>query len=72
MNQGLLEELYRIVGASNVLLDEPMKHHTTFRIGGPADCLVTPETVEELGQLLASCRAAKVPVLFLGTEAISL
>lgn len=66
MNQGLLEELYRIVGASNILLDEPMKHHTTFRIGGPADCLVTPETVEELGQLLASCRAAKVPVFILG------
>lgn len=66
MNQGLLEELYRIVGESNVKLDEPMKKHTTFHIGGPADCLVTPETVEELGQVLASCHAAKVPVFILG------
>lgn len=66
MNQGLLEELYRIVGASNVKLDEPMKKHTTFQIGGPADCFVTPETVEELGQVLASCNAAKVPVFILG------
>lgn len=66
MNQGLLEELYRIAGESNVKLDEPMKNHTTFRIGGPADCLVTPETVEELSQVLASCNAAKVPFFILG------
>ncbi|MGN0438480.1 MAG: UDP-N-acetylmuramate dehydrogenase [Lachnospiraceae bacterium] len=66
MNQGLLEELYRIVGESNIKLDEPMKNHTTFRIGGPADCLVTPETVEELDQVLASCKAANVPVFILG------
>lgn len=66
MNQGLLEELYRISGASNVKLGEPMKKHTTFQIGGPADCLVTPETVEELGQVLASCNAAKVPVFIMG------
>ena len=24
--------------------DEPMKKHTTFRIGGPADYFVTPES----------------------------
>lgn len=66
MNQGLLEELYRIAGESNVKLDEPMKNHTTFRIGGPADCLVTPETVEELSQVLASCNAARVPFFILG------
>ncbi len=66
MEKGLLEELYRIAGASNVKLNEPMKNHTTFRIGGPADCYVTPGTVEELGQVLSSCQAAKVPVFIMG------
>lgn len=29
-------------------LDEPMSRHTTYGIGGPADCFVMPQTVEEL------------------------
>ena len=28
-------------------LDEPMKLHTTFEIGGPADCLIFPASKEE-------------------------
>lgn len=66
MNKALLDELYRTVGASNVKLDEPMKNHTTFRIGGPADCLVTPETIEELEQVLAIVNASKTPFFILG------
>lgn len=66
MNKNLLEELYQIVGETNIKLDEPMKKHTTFRIGGPADYLVTPNTVEELEQVLAACNAAKEPFFILG------
>ena len=29
---------------------ESMKKHTSFNIGGPADCLVTPENFEQLRQ----------------------
>lgn len=66
MNQGLLEELYRIVGESNIRLNELMSRHTTFRIGGPADCFVMPETVEEIGQVIMSCKAFGVPFFILG------
>lgn len=66
VSQSLIEELYRIVGESNVKLEEPMKQHTTFRIGGKADCFVTPETIEELGQVLSACNAAKTPFFILG------
>lgn len=66
MNQGLLEELYRIVGESNVKLQEPMSRHTTFQIGGPAEYFVTPETIEELGQVISSCNAAHTPFFILG------
>jgi UDP-N-acetylmuramate dehydrogenase len=31
-----------------VRLDEPMKFHTTWRIGGPADVLVEPDSMESL------------------------
>ena len=41
MSQNLVNELYRIVGESNIRIEEPMSKHTTFRIGGPAQFFVT-------------------------------
>lgn len=61
-----MNELYRIVGENNVRLQEPMSKHTTFRIGGPADYLVDPMDTEELSQVVALCRAEKVPFFLLG------
>lgn len=66
MNQNLISELYKIVGEQNVSLNEPMSRHTTFRIGGPAQIFVTPQTAEELGQVVLSCNAYKVPFFMLG------
>lgn len=66
MNQNIINELYRIVGEKNVKLDEPMCKHTTFRIGGPAQAFVTPQTTEELGQVVLLCNAEKTPFFMLG------
>ena len=44
----------------------PMRNHTTLRLGGPADWLVTPETEEELAGCLAEARAAGLPVTVIG------
>ena len=48
----LLEELKSITNEYNILIDEPMSKHTTFRTGGNADIYITPETIEELEQIL--------------------
>jgi len=66
MNQNIMNELYRIVGEKNVKIDEPMSKHTTFRIGGPAQAFVTPQTTEELGQIVLLCNAEKTPFFMLG------
>lgn len=66
MNQNFENELYKIVGDSNVRKQEPMAKHTTFRIGGPAQYYVMPENVEELGQLMLLCKAEKMPFFILG------
>ena len=66
MGQNLLNELYRIVGEDNVRTNEPMSKHTTFRIGGPAKYFAMPMNVEELSQVIASCRAYKTPFFLLG------
>ena len=42
MNEILYKRLCEAVPADRVLINEPMKKHTTFRIGGPADYFVIP------------------------------
>ena len=62
----LAHRLMQIVGEDNVLVDEPMSEHTTFKIGGPADLFVTPDDADEIAEVLEVCRAAEVPYFVLG------
>lgn len=50
----------------NVLEQEPLSAHTTFRIGGPADVMVFPKTEEELAGALKACAKAEIVPLILG------
>ena len=52
----LYNRLCTITKQENVMKDEPMKKHTTFRIGGPADVFVMPRTIEEVSKALEICR----------------
>jgi UDP-N-acetylmuramate dehydrogenase len=45
---------------------EPLARHTSYRIGGPADLLARPDTVDELGVVLREASAAGVRVTLLG------
>ncbi len=49
-----------------VRINEPMKAHTSFKVGGPADWFVIPETREELSAALDVCRRADLPWYMLG------
>ena len=66
MNQEFYQKLCEIVGKEQVLTDEPMKKHTTFRIGGPADYLVLPQKTEEIGEIVACCKKMNVPWYVMG------
>ena len=59
-------ELLNIVGKDRVLQEEPLRLHTTLKIGGPADFLVKPESEEELALLLQCCKKHAVPHFILG------
>jgi UDP-N-acetylmuramate dehydrogenase len=51
--------------AIDVLRDEPLRRHTSWRVGGPADLFYTPSTVAELQRILAQLPAS-MPVHWLG------
>lgn len=58
-------DLLRDMGC-NVVCDEPMSRHTTFRIGGPADLYVTVSTPEQLVDLRRLAADNDVPVQLIG------
>jgi UDP-N-acetylmuramate dehydrogenase len=47
-------------------LCEPLKAHTTFKIGGPAKLFFRPGGFEELRQIVENCRKSGLKVLVLG------
>ena len=51
---------------NQIKLNEPMSRHTTFGIGGAADCFVMPETIEELQKVIVEVTKANVPFFILG------
>lgn len=65
MNNEFLNELKKKIDASQIREKEPMKQHTTFRVGGPADVLVTPD-MECLPEVVALCKQFEVPYYVIG------
>lgn len=46
--------------------DEPLAPYTHLKIGGPAELLIQPRSIDELRAVLTACQAQKVPVRMLG------
>lgn len=61
-----LNKLEEIVGKEQVLTQEPMKKHTTFKVGGPADYYVKPEKISQIQEILAVAKEEEVPVYIIG------
>ncbi len=62
----MLEILQKLVGTEQVWAQEPMKKHTTFRVGGCARYLVEPGDVQQLSAVVNACREQKVPYYVVG------
>lgn len=50
----------------NVKLKEPLKNHTTFKIGGPAKYFIEPKDIEDLKLLLNLLRRYKISTFVIG------
>ncbi len=66
MDQRLYERLISVISEERVLLSESMKRHTTFRIGGPADYFLMPQSEKEAVDAVAVCREERVPYSIVG------
>ena len=64
--QNIYDRLCEIMGKENILIDEPMKNHTSFKIGGPADILVTPTDENQLKEIIKYIKQENIPYFLMG------
>lgn len=66
MNKNELAKLFMEKAIKNIHIDELMKNHTSFKIGGLADILLIPESEEELVDAVKICRENNVSFYIMG------
>lgn len=68
MNQckDFCNKLYNILQLEDIAVDEPMKNHTSFKVGGPADILVTPESYNDVVNIIKLCNEEKIHYYIVG------
>jgi len=58
---------WRKILKGRVLAGEPLKKHTSFKIGGPARFFIEPSDIDDLRLLLVQAKRYKIPVTVIGS-----
>ena len=66
ISKTVVETLENFLPTENIYINEPMSKHTTFRIGGEADCFLRIETVEQLMKVQRYLQQLEIPYFVLG------
>ena len=59
----LFSQLYK---EEYIKIDEPLKNYVNFKVGGPADILLIPETKSQVIESVKICRENNIPVYVIG------
>ena len=62
----IIEESSLEIPKDRILFNEPMKKYTSFKIGGPAECLIKIKTKEELKEVLILANEKNIPITVVG------
>ena len=62
----MYKELLKILPAEIIKFNEPMREHTSFKIGGPVDLMVLPQNTGEVIKAAVWCRRNNVPLFIFG------
>lgn len=66
MEKKALIQIFKDIEIEEVLIDEMMKEHTSFKIGGPADVLIMPKDEDEIVIALKTCRDNNIEPFIMG------
>ena len=65
-NKQILENLEQIISKERIKQNEPMKNHTSFKIGGPAEFYIKITSVKELQKILEFAQKENIKLTILG------
>ena len=65
-NKEILNSLEQIISKEEIKQNEPMKNHTSFKIGGPAEFYIKIKSVEELRKILEFAKNENIKVTIIG------
>ena len=67
MNQKEIEKVLKEkLPSANIKLNEPMKLHTSFKIGGPADFFITANNIQEIREVVNIAKENNLPLKVVG------
>ena len=62
----IIEKAKLKISKDRIFYGELMKNYTSFKIGGPAECLIKIETKEELKEILLLANKENIPITIIG------
>ena len=65
-NKQIIENLEPIISKERIKQNEPMKNHTSFKIGGPAEFYIKITSIEELQKILEFAKKENIKLTILG------
>ena len=67
MTETLKQEISNLgIIKENILFDEPMSNHTTFKVGGPAECYIKIDDIQDLRKVLKFAKDKNIAITVLG------
>ena len=60
------ENILKYISEDCLTFGEPMKQHTSFKVGGPAEVFARPQSAKDVESLLRFCREEGAPFFILG------
>ena len=61
-----VNEIQKFIPKENIYINEPMNKHTSFKIGGPAECFIKIKTIEQLRNILEYEKKDNIPLTVIG------
>lgn len=62
----LIEQANLKIDKENIFYNEPMKKHTSFKVGGPAECLINIKNLEDLQEIITFTNEKEIPLHLIG------
>ena len=66
MTKKILDEIYKILPKDKVLLNEPMKNHTSMKVGGPAEIFIKAASEYEVEYVTRIANENNIPLCIVG------